>query len=77
MQYPRIKNLRIDHDLTQKEVAKYLNITQTTYSKYERGILNYPVDIIVKLADFYGVSTDYLLNRTPYKYTYVENKEPK
>lgn len=77
MNYPRIKNLRIDHDLTQKEIAEYLNISQTTYCKYERGVLHLPIDILVKLADYYGVSTDYLLNRSPYKYTYLGKKDEK
>ncbi len=74
MQFKRIKDLRIDHDLTQAEVAKYLNVNQTTYSKYELGNLNIPVEIIIKLADYYGVSVDYLLGRTPYKYTVINTQ---
>ena len=60
----RIRDLREDNNLTQEDVAKYLHIKQNTYSQYEIGILNYPIDAIVKLADFYGVTTDYLLGRT-------------
>lgn len=64
LKYETIRNLRIDNGYTQKQIAEYLHIKQNTYSQYEIGVLNYPVDVIVKLADFYGVSTDYLLGRT-------------
>ena len=64
MRYERIRNLRIDNGYTQKQVAEYLNIKQNTYSQYEIGTLNYPIDVLMKLADFYGVSVDYLLGRT-------------
>lgn len=60
----RIKNLREDNDLTQAQLAKYLNISQVAYSYYEIGKRNIPLDIIIKLADFYKTSTDYLLYRT-------------
>ena len=60
----RIKNLREDNDLTQTEVAKSLNISQVAYSYYEIGRRNIPIDIIIKLADFYETSTDYILYRT-------------
>ena len=66
----RIKDLREDRDLTQKQVAEYLHIKQNTYSQYEIGVLNYSVDVLMKLADFYGVSVDYLLNRTNEKKPY-------
>lgn len=72
MKYENIRNLRIDNGLTQKKVAEYLNIKQNTYSQYEIGVLNYPVDVIVKLADFYGVSTDYLLGRTGIRKPYPQ-----
>ena len=61
MIYENIRNLREDHDKTQKELADYLNIKQTTYSKYELGKINIPVEVFIKLADFYNVSVDYLL----------------
>ena len=64
MIYENIRNLREDHDKTQKELADYLNIKQTTYSKYELGKVNIPVEVFIKLADFYNVSVDYLLGRT-------------
>lgn len=70
MKYETIRNLRIDKDLTQQQVAEYLHIKQNTYSQYELGVLHYPVEVIVKLADFYGVSTDYLLGRTDVKTPY-------
>ena len=70
MKYENIRNLRIDRGLTQSKVAAYLNIKQNTYSQYEIGVLNYPVDVLCQLADFYGVSVDYLLGRTGEKTPY-------
>ena len=67
MIYENIRNLREDSDKTQKELADYLNIKQTTYSKYELGKINIPVEVFIKLADFYDVSVDYLLGRTKEK----------
>ncbi len=64
MIYPNIRNLREDSDKKQIELAKYLNVKQTTYSKYELGKINIPIEIIIKLADYYDVSVDYLLGRT-------------
>ena len=72
MKYENIRKLRVDHGYTQKKVADYLNIKQNTYSQYEIGVLNYPVDVVVKLADMYGVSVDYLLGRTTIKTPYPE-----
>ena len=62
--YIRIRNLREDKDMTQTEVAKMLTMSQTGYSKYETGENDIPTNILIKLADFYDVSVDYLLNRT-------------
>ncbi|MDO3411863.1 helix-turn-helix transcriptional regulator [Saccharibacillus sp. CPCC 101409] len=62
--YRRIRDLREDRDLTQQQVAASLNITQATYSRYENGILDVPSVMLIKLADFYGVSIDYLLGQT-------------
>ena len=70
MKYENIRNIRIDNGYTQDQIAKYLGISQNTYSQYEIGVLNYPLDAVVKLADFYGVSTDYLLGRTSVKEPY-------
>lgn len=60
----RIRDLREDADLTQKKVGDYLHCDQSLYSKYERGERAIPVELLDKLADFYGVSVDYLLGRT-------------
>lgn len=62
--YQRIRDLREDHDLSQEELAQYLNVHQTTYSSYETGRLDVPVEVMGKLADFYGTSVDYLMGRT-------------
>ena len=64
MKFENIRNLREDNDKTQKEVAAYLNIKQTTYSKYELGKINIPIEVFIQLADYYDVSVDYLLGRT-------------
>lgn len=64
MQYERIRYLREDHDLSQQQLADYLNISQRTYSYYESGQHNMPLAILVKLADYYHTSVDYLLGRT-------------
>lgn len=64
MQRMRLRDLREDRDLTQRELADYLRVHQTTYSDYELGRLNVPVAALNRLADFYGVSVDYLLGRT-------------
>ena len=66
----RLRDLREDKDLKQKDLAEYLQIHQTTYSDYELGELNIPVVVLHKLADFYGVSVDYLLGRTGEKRPY-------
>ena len=62
--YQRIRDLREDHDLSQEELAQYLNVHQTTYSSYETGRLDVPVEVMGKLADFYKTSVDYLMGRT-------------
>ena len=62
--YERIRNLRQDNDLTQAEIAKMLNVRQNTYSQYEIGVIKYSVDVLIKLAQFYGTSVDYLLELT-------------
>lgn len=60
----RIKDLRDDLDLKQKELADVLGISQRTYSHYENGTRKIPLDILVALADYYNCSTDYMLRRT-------------
>lgn len=64
MLYQRIRELREDHDLAQVQMGKILSCSQRVYSNYERGELDIPTEILIKLADFYEVSVDYLLNRT-------------
>ncbi len=66
----RIRDLREDNDLTQKQIAEYLMCDQSLYSKYERGDRPLPLEYAYKLADFYGVSIDYLLYRTDIKKPY-------
>lgn len=64
MLYQRIRDLREDKNLTQKQMGEILSCSQRVYSNYERGELDIPTDILIKLADFHGVSVDYLLNRS-------------
>jgi len=60
----RIRDLREDADLTQQQIADYLSCSQSLYSKWERGVRAIPLDMVIKLADFYQVSLDYLVGRT-------------
>ncbi|MBO5935713.1 MAG: helix-turn-helix transcriptional regulator [Clostridia bacterium] len=62
--YKHIRDLREDNDITQSTIANYLNCSQQVYSNYELGQRDIPTDILIKLADFYEVSTDYLLDLT-------------
>ena len=68
--YERIRNLREDRDLKQEDLAKLLNCTQACYSNYENGHRDIPSEVWVKLADYYGVSVDYLLGLTNEKQPY-------
>lgn len=68
MIFYNIRNLREDNDKTQQELAEYLNVKQTTYSKYELGKINIPIEVFLKLADYYDVTVDYLLGRTSNKH---------
>jgi len=67
--YRRLRDLREDHDLKQKDLAEYLNCSQVSYSHYELGKRDIPTEVLIRLADFYCTSTDYLLGRT-------DNKDP-
>ncbi len=62
--FKRLKNLREDYNMKQVDIAKYLGIQQTVYSRYERGFQTIPVEHLLKLADLYKVSIDYILGRT-------------
>ena len=62
--YRRIRDLREDHDLTQRQLAAQLQMTQTQYFRYEQGYRDIPSDILIRLADLYQTSTDYILGRT-------------
>ncbi|MCF2664026.1 helix-turn-helix transcriptional regulator [Oscillibacter valericigenes] len=64
MYFRRIHDLREDQDIKQKAVAEYLGMDPTVYRRYEKGVRSVPVDVVIKLADYYKVSTDYLLGRT-------------
>lgn len=71
MLYPRIRNLREDMDLTQSELARFLNISQRTYSRYENNERSIPIETLSKLATFYKTSVDYLIGRTDVKEPYL------
>ncbi len=64
MTFNNLKSIREDKDLTQRDIAKILNVSQNTYSQYETGVISLTAETLVKLSDFYGVSIDYLLDRT-------------
>ena len=68
--YTRIRDLREDRDLKQEDLAKVLNCTQACYSNYEKGKREIPLAVLSTLADFYGVSVDYLMGRTNTKTPY-------
>ena len=62
--YKRLRELREDHDLSQRTLAKTLGLTQPQYCRYEQGYRDLPTDILIRLADMYETSTDYILDRT-------------
>ena len=64
MQFKNIRSIREDRDIKQKDIAKYLNVSQNTYSQYETGTISLTAEILIKLADYYNVSIDFLLDRT-------------
>ncbi len=72
--YPRIRALREDHDLTQRQVAEILGMSQTGYSKYETGENDIPTAVLIKLSTFYRTSVDYLLGLTPVSSPYPTAK---
>ena len=74
VRFERIRNLRMDHNLSQQKIAALLNVKQNTYSQYEIGVLNYPIDVLIKLAAFYDTSVDYLLGLTDERKPYPRRK---
>jgi transcriptional regulator with XRE-family HTH domain len=74
--YQRIRDLREDHDLRQKEVASYLNCSQVCYSNYERGNRDVPTDILINLSQYYNTSVDYLLGLTDDPAPYPRKRRP-
>ena len=75
----RLKELREDHDLIQKDLADYLKIDQSNYSKYELEKINIPIETLIKIANFYNTSIDYLLyrtdNRNPYAKSIIKEED--
>ena len=69
MKFQRIQDLRIDSDLSQKKSGEILHISQRSYSHYETGSRNIPIEMLIRLADYYDTTIDYLVGRT-------DNKEP-
>lgn len=69
MKFQRIQDLRIDSDLSQKKIGEILHISQRSYSHYETGSRNIPLEMLIRLADYYDTTIDYLVGRT-------DNKEP-
>lgn len=72
--YPRLKDLREDHDLSQQQVADYLGMKQPQYSRYERDLRDIPTDVLINLASLYQTSTDYILGQTNVKKPYPNHK---
>lgn len=66
----RLRELREDNDITQKMLAEYLHIRQNTYSQYETGVRQLPIDMLIRLAAYFRTSTDYLLGLTNVKQPY-------
>ena len=67
MIFKNLRTIREDNDLRQSDIAKILNISQNTYSQNETGVISLTAEVLIKLADYYGVSVDYLLDRTDEK----------
>ena len=77
MDFKRLTDLREDHDLTQEELANLLNISRPQYSLYETGKRTIPIDLLSKLAKFYGTSIDYIVGNTNIQTAYPTNKTRK
>ncbi|OUZ22379.1 hypothetical protein A5867_000049 [Enterococcus sp. 6D12_DIV0197] len=72
--FQRIRDMREDNDLTQHQIATLLNISQSTYSRYENGELEIPIQTLIKLANYYNTSIDYLVNLTDVRTSYKASK---
>ncbi|MBQ3137708.1 MAG: helix-turn-helix transcriptional regulator [Clostridia bacterium] len=72
MIFRNIRALREDRDIKQREIAEYLGVSQNTYSQYENGVIAFTDQVLIKLADYYEVSVDYLLDRTDIKEPYPQ-----
>ena len=72
--YRRLRDLREDHDKTQKEIADFLDMKQPQYCRYERGLRDVPTDVLIRLARYYKVSTDYILELTDETAPYPKRK---
>ena len=75
LKYGSIRDMRTDRGLTQADVAKILHVSQNTYSQYEIGTTRYPLDAVVTLAEYYGVSVDYLVGLTDEKTPYPRKRK--
>ncbi len=64
MKFQRIQDLRTDNDITIKDISLYLGLHRDVYARYEKGIRDFPIDILIKLADYYHCSIDYLVGRS-------------
>lgn len=67
MKFQRIQDLRVDSDLSQKQIGEILHVSQRSYSHYETGSRNIPIELLIRLADYYNTSIDYLVGRTDNK----------
>ena len=67
MKFQRIQDLRTDADMSQKQLSEILHISQRSYSQYETGSRNIPVEMLIRLANYYDISVDYLVGRTDKK----------
>ena len=74
MHFQRLEDLRIDSDKTQAEIADYLGFQREVYRRYEKGTRQIPIDFLINLSSFYGVSIDYLVGITDTKKPYPRNK---
>ncbi len=75
MRYPRLRNLREDKDMTQKQLAAILHCSQRIYSNYERGDVDITTEILIHLSIVYNTSIDYILNQTDVKIPYARKEK--